>query len=185
MMVSVDGYIEDSNNNIDWHVWDTEMERYMLGFFERVDTMLFGRKTYQLMESFWPTEAGSESPLIAAKMNGLPKIVFSTTLTDARWDTTKLVHEVDAKAIIAMKEQPGKDMVIFGGANLVSSFRELDLIDEYHLVTNPVALGAGTSLFKTMAGQLALKLVSTQSFACGNVLITYQPLNTKGDNRNI
>lgn len=176
MMVSADGYIEDSNGSIEWHVWDAEMEQFMLGFFDRIDTMLFGRKTYQLMESYWPTEAGSESPLIAAKMNGLPKVVFSKTLESAGWDTTTLMHEVEAGAINAMKQQPGKDIVIFGGAELISSFKELNLVDEYNLFINPVALGGGKPFFGIFPNALHLKLIQTRTFNCGNVLISYQPL---------
>lgn len=185
MMVSVDGYIEDSSGKIDWHVWDMEMEEYMLQFFDRVDELLFGRKAYQLMESYWPTESGSESPRIAAKMNGLPKVVFSSTLSAANWDTSVLLHEVNAEAIQAMKEKPGKDMVIFGGAGLVSSFRELDLIDEYQLIINPVALGGGKPLFDTLPAPLALKPIHTQAFSCGNVLIVYQKQDSDGSDRNL
>ena len=73
MMVSVDGFIEDGNGSIDWHAWNTEMDAYMLPFFEEADTLLFGRKTYQLMEDFWPTKKSkNESPGLRAKMNGLP-----------------------------------------------------------------------------------------------------------------
>jgi dihydrofolate reductase len=185
MMISADGYIEDRNGSIDWHVWDGEMEQFMLGFFDQVDMMVFGRKTYQLMESYWPTESGSESPLLAAKMNGLPKTVISTTLKSAGWETTTLLHEVDAKTIHAMKQQPGKDIVIFGGAKLIASFRQLGLIDEYNLFINPVALGGGTPFFGSFPEALRLRQIDTRPFKCGNVLISYQSLNVQGANRSI
>ena len=184
-MVSVDGYIEDRKGGIDWHVWDTEMEQFMLGFFDGIDTIMFGRKTYQLMEAYWPTEAGSESPRLAAKMNGLPKMVFSTSLQSAGWKTTTLVNAVDADSINGMKQQPGKDIVIFGGANLIASFIEAGLIDEYNLFINPLVLGGGTALFGNFSQALALKQIGTRSFKCGNVLISYQAINFQGANRSI
>src|SRR5665811_1120230 len=86
MMVSLDGFIEDSNKQIDWHVWDEEMSRYMIHFFDRIDTILFGRVTYQMMADFWPTPAANtEDPIIAERMNRLPKIVFSKTLEKMAW----------------------------------------------------------------------------------------------------
>lgn len=185
MMVSVDGYVEDADGKIDWHVWNEEMEAYMLDFFEGVDTLVFGRKTYELMQAYWPTEAGSESPRIAAKMNSMPKIVFSSTLSKATWPTTMLMHEVDKETIMAMKNQPGKDIVIFGGASLARSFAALGLIDTYQLFINPVILGGGSLLFGDSDKVLSVKLVATKSFNCGNVLLTYQPVHVHGDDRDI
>jgi dihydrofolate reductase len=180
MMVSVDGFISDKNEEINWHVWDKEMENYMLGFFDEVDTLVFGRKTYELMQDYWPTEKSvNESPGIAAKMNGLPKIVFSSSLQEASWSTSTLLKKVEPKEIELMKEEPGKDMVIFGGADLIASFAKLDLIDEYRLIVNPVALGEGKPLFKDLKEQLNLKLMNTQRFSCGNVLTCYQPQSKK------
>ncbi len=182
MMVSLDGFIEDGNASIEWHVWDAEMDDYMLKFFEDTDSMLFGRKTYQLMQAFWPTEqALNESQGIREKMNGLPKIVFSKTLHEATWATTSLLKEVDVNEIQAMKVDAGKDMVIFGGAELVQSFQEKNLIDEYRIIVNPVILGSGKSLFAKGRDTANLELLHTQTFACGNVLLCYAPKSKQHD----
>ena len=179
MMVSLDGCIEGPSEDLNWHVWDGEMDRYMIGFFDRVDTILFGRKTYQLMESFWPTPASAaEDHTIADRMNNLPKIVYSRTLGNADWNNSTLVNEVDAGDVSKLKQQPGKDMVIFGGAGLAASFMQLGLIDEFQLIVNPVILGDGNPLFKGSAEQLRLKLVDSTPFDCGNVVLRYKPEQT-------
>src|SRR5690554_3128516 len=86
MMVSLDEFIEDADKNIDWHTWDDEMSKYMLRFFDKVDRILLGRVTYQMMTNFWPTSlADAEDPAIAERMNSIPKIVFSKTLDNATW----------------------------------------------------------------------------------------------------
>lgn len=182
MMVSLDGFIEDENASIEWHVWDEEMDAYMLQFFEDTDTLLFGRKTYQLMEAFWPTElALNESPGIREKMNGLPKLVFSKTLNEANWATTTLLKELNPSDLQAMKAAGGKDMVIFGGAELVQSFQERNLIDEYRIIVNPVILGSGKALFGNGQSQVTLQLLQTKTFACGNVLLCYAPKSKQHD----
>ncbi|HEX7845751.1 MAG TPA: dihydrofolate reductase family protein [Chitinophagaceae bacterium] len=174
MMVSTDGFIEDGKKQIDWHIWDREMEAYMINFFERIDLMLFGRVNWELMAGYWPTEQGKkDEPRIAERMNKLDKIVFSRTLIEANWENSTLLKELDAGFIRELKKQPGKDMVIFGGANIVNSFRKLDLIDEYQLIVNPVLLGNGTPLFGPAEERGTLKLVSATSFKCGNVILHY------------
>lgn len=179
MILSLDGYIEGPGEDLNWHVWDGEMDKYMIGFFDRVDTMLFGRKKFQLMESFWPTPASAaENQIIADRMNTLPKIVYSRTLEKAEWKNSTLVKEVDAGDVSKLKQQPGKDMVIFGGASLASSFMQLGLIDEFQLIVNPIILGDGNPLFKGSAEQLRLKLVDSTPFDCGNVVLRYKPEQT-------
>src|SRR5690554_3897094 len=158
MVVSLDGYIEDSNASIDWHVWSEEMDRHMIGFFDQIDTIIFGRKTYELMADFWPTPlADTESTAIAERMNNLPKIVFSRTLESVawgKWNNVLLIKENISEEIKLLKQQPGKDLVIFGGAELAATFIQLDLIDEYQLIVNPVVLGGGKPLFKGVKEKL-------------------------------
>lgn len=183
MMVSLDGYIEDDHKKIDWHVWDEEMSQYMIHFFTRIDLLLFGRITYQKMAEFWPTPASAtEDPTIADRMNTLPKVVFSTTLKNAdwgKWNNSMLVKENIVEEISRLKQQPGKDMVIFGGADLASTFVRLDLIDEYQMIINPVVLGNGTPLFQGLQEKLDLKLLKTQAFNCGNVVLYYEQKRKK------
>lgn len=173
-MVSLDGFIEGPENDINWHVWNDDMNHFMVEFFKRVDTILFGRRTYELMLTYWPN-ATSEDPVITENMNNLAKIVFSRTLDKVEWNSS-LIHDNISEEIIRLKQQDGKDMVIFGGANLASVFINMDLIDEYQLIINPVVLGKGTSLFQNTNDLLNMKLLETRSFSCGNVLLRYAPV---------
>ena len=175
-MVTLDGFFEGPNQEIDWHNADNEeFNEFAIEQTSSVDTLLFGRVTYQLMASYWPTEtATSADPIIADLMNRLSKIVFSRTLENVDWDNTRLVRENARQEIVNLKMQPGKDMAIFGSANLISSV--MDVIDEHRVMVNPILLGSGSPLFKTTGKRLKLRLVQEQPFQSGNVLLTYQPL---------
>jgi len=176
MMVSLDGFIEGANKDIGWHVWDEEMNKYMNDFFTTVDTIILGRVAYQLLADFWPTPAAdTEDPTITHYMNKLPKIVFSGTLSTAEWNNSRLVKDNIEEEVLKLKRQPGSDMVIFGGADIASTFIQHNLIDEFRLVVNPVVLGSGNSLFRDTKNRLDLKLINTKTFSCGNVLLQYKP----------
>jgi len=172
MMVSLDGFIEGPEKELDWFVDDDAMFEYFHDLLSSVDAMLYGRVSYQLMADYWPAATGE----FADKMNNMPKIVFSRTLEKVEWNA-KLVKENIAEEISRMKREPGKDLVLFAGADLASTFRQLGLIDEYRLLVNPVVLGSGTPLFKGVHDKLNLKLIKTQTFSCGNVLLCYEPDN--------
>jgi dihydrofolate reductase len=172
MMVSADGYIEAPNDNITWHVWDDEMSEYMMGFFDTVDTFIYGRKSFELMIEYWPSQTGEFADI----MNETPKLVFSRNLENVEWNS-KLIKENVADEIRQQKNQPGKNMVLFAGANIASTFIEHDFIDEYRLIVNPVVLGAGTPLFKEIKNQLKLKLLQAKPFQCGNTLLCYEPVS--------
>jgi dihydrofolate reductase len=142
-----------------------------------VDTLLFGRVTYELMASYWPTpDAIKNDPIVAEKMNTLPKIVFSKTLNKVGWNNTRLVKDVISKEIEKMKQVPGKDIVILGSGSIMSEFAQRGLIDEYRIMVNPIVLGDGKPLFKGIKDRLNLKLTKTRTFGNGNVLLYYQPV---------
>lgn len=175
-MVSLDGFIEGLNKDIEWHVWDEEMNKYMNDFFTIVDTIILGRVAYQLLADFWPTSAADkEDPTITHYMNKLPKIVFSKTLSAIEWNNSRLVKDNIEEELLNLKKQRGKNMVIFGGADIASTFMHHDLIDEYRIIVNPVVLGSGNPLFKNTMNKLDLKLINTKIFNCGNVLLHYKP----------
>jgi dihydrofolate reductase len=174
-MVTPDGYFAGPNGELDWFFWNEEMAKNAIDLVSTVDTILFGRVTYELMASYWPSaSAPTEDPIIIDKMNNLPKIVFSKTLEKVGWNNTKLMKEITAEEILKMKEQPGKNMVIFGSGSIVSTLINLDLIDEYHLLVNPVVLGMGKLLFKNIKDRHNLKLVKAKTFTNGVVLLDYQ-----------
>lgn len=176
MMVSVDGYFEGPNHDIGWHNVDAEFNEYAIEQTGKADTLLFGRVTYELMASYWPTdEAKKDDPIIANFMNTKPKIVFSKTLKKAEWENTTLKRNVEEE-VKKLKEQPGGDIVIYGSNNLCVSLIQMGLLDEVRVIVNPVVLGSGTALFEGMKEKLNLKLLNTKIFKSGNVLLCYQPV---------
>jgi dihydrofolate reductase len=177
MLVSLDGYFEGPNHAIDWHNLDDEFNVHAEELLHTVDLLLFGRVTYQLMAAYWPTpEALGDDPIIAALMNNTPKLVFSKTLDKVGWQNTRLVKGDPAQEIARLKQQPGKDMVIFGSSDLAAVLSEHGLIDEYQIMVNPLFLGEGKPLLKGIKGRLKLKLLRTQTFTNGNVMLCYGPL---------
>ncbi len=176
-LVSLDGYFEGPNREIDCHNVDEEFNEYAIDFLNSVDTLLFGRVTYQLMASYWPTPTAiANDPIVAEKMNSLPKIVFSRTLEKVEWKNTRLVKEAIAEEISKLKQQPGKDSAIFGSSDLALTFIQHGLIDEYRIIVNPVVLGNGKPLFKGIKDRLNLKLLKTKVFRSGNVCLYYEPV---------
>ena len=181
MFTSLNGYYERGRpdhgwENIDWHNFDEDMATFSLEQIGTVDTILFGRVTYEGMASYWPTEAAAaDSPAITEKMNSLPKVVFSKTLEKAEWSNTRLVPGDAAGEVGRLKEQPGKDMIIFGSSDLAASLAARGLIDEYRIMVNPILLGEGKPVFKGLKVDVPLRLLGSRTFKNGNVLLTYAP----------
>jgi dihydrofolate reductase len=179
--VTLDGFFAGPNEELDWQVVDEESHQYTIDLLSNVDALLFGRVTYQLMADYWPAAATNPSTPkidleIADKMNNLPKIVFSKTLQEVKWNNSRLVKENIAEEISKMKQQPGKDMVIFGSGSIVSTFMQHGLIDEYRIIVNPIVLGNGNPLFKGINGKQNLNLLNTRVFGSGVVILYYQPI---------
>jgi dihydrofolate reductase len=178
-MVTLDGYFAGPNDEIDWHNVDGEFNEFAIEqtSASTVDMLLFGRVTYQLMASYWSTpDAIKNDPIVADMMNRTPKIVFSRTLEKAGWNNTRLIKDHIAEEITKLKQQPGKDLALFGSANLMSTLVKMDLINEHRIMVNPIVLGSGKPLFQDIHTPLKLKLVNTRVFRSGNVLLTYQPI---------
>lgn len=177
MLTTLDGFFEGPDRDISWHNVDEQFNEFAIEQLNTFDTLLFGRVTYQLMASYWPTpEAIRNDPIVADKMNNLPKIVFSRTLSSVEWHNTRLVKENVAEEIAKLKQQPGKDMAIFGSSDLALTLIPHGLIDEYRIMVNPVVLGNGKPLFKGLNDRLQLNLVKTKTFRNGNVLLYYRPM---------
>ena len=168
MMVSLDGYFEGPNREIDWHVVEEEFNAYASDLLDSVDLLVFGRVTYQLMAGYWPTPHAIENdPVIASKMNALPKLVFSRKLDHVGWNNARLVKTNPAGELARLKQLPGKDIAIFGSSDLALTFIENNLIDEFRIFVAPVVLGAGKPLFKGINGKLDLKLAKTMTLKSG------------------
>jgi dihydrofolate reductase len=169
-MMTLDGFFAGPNGDIDWHKTDDEFNDFANEQLGQAGGLLFGRVTYQLMESYWPT--ATDDPEVARSMNELPKFVVSRTLTSVDWQNTTLLHDADA-ALSKLKEEPGSDLFLFGSANLAAALTEAGLIDEYRVMVSPMLLGSGRPLFEG-GTLLDLDLLSTRPFRSGNVLLTYQ-----------
>jgi dihydrofolate reductase len=174
-LITVDGYFEGLNREIDWHNVDEEFNDFAIQQLKEMDTILFGRVTYQLMESYWPIpESIQDDPIVAGLMNQIPKFVFSRSLKSANWQNTTLENGDVAETVASLKELPGKDLFVFGSSELISYLAQHDLIDEYRLIINPIILSRGNPMFKNLNERIQLKLIKTRVFNSGNVLLYYQ-----------
>ncbi|MCL5612172.1 MAG: dihydrofolate reductase family protein [Chloroflexi bacterium] len=174
-MMTLDGFLEGSKWDLSWHNVDAEFNEFAIAQLNEIDMLLFGRVTYEGMAGYWSTpDAAKNDPVVAGLMNQIPKIVFSKTLDKADWNNTRLVKDHIADEISKLKQQSGKNLAIFGSANLMSKLMQMNLVDEHRVMVNPVILGAGTPLFQTK-NKLNLKLLKTRTFKNGNVLLCYEP----------
>jgi len=175
-MVSLDGYVAGPNGELDWHVVDKEFFGYAEDMLNSAGALLFGRVTYEMMAAYWTRpEVKINDPIIARKMNSLPKIVFSTTLEGTDWENTTLVKDNLKQKVLKLKEQPGKDLVILGSASIVSAFTQMGIIDEYRMIINPVILGDGKPEFGSGIGRRTLSLTDVKTLSSGVVILYYQP----------
>jgi dihydrofolate reductase len=163
LAVSLDGFIEGPNGEFDWCF--TDQDYGMSKFFERIDSMLIGRKSYELMLSM-----GDEV------MPGFPRLeeyVFSTTLKDVKPGATLVQRDAEGE-VERLKSQPGKDMWLFGGASLITTLLNANLVDEIILAVHPIILGAGKPLFIDIKGRKPLKLIGSKAYETGLVMLNYQ-----------
>jgi len=148
-----------------------DFNHYVTKMLSEIDAILLGRVTYQGFAGYWPSSTDAE----AHAMNELPKIVFSRTLDEVEWNNSRLVKENVAEEVARLKQQPGKDLAIFGSADLASNLMRPGLIDEYRIFVNPVVLGAGTPMFKDIKERTKLRLLKTNTLSSGVVILYYQP----------
>ena len=177
--VSLDGYFVDANGSMQWAKMDAndvEWNAFVAENAKGDGPLVFGRVTYQLMASYWPTPmAAKHDSVVAERMNQLPKVVFSKTLDEASWSNTTLVKDDPVAAIRKMKEEPGDGMVILGSGTIVSQLAKNGLIDEYQMVVDPVVLGKGRTMFDGVTEKLSLKLTRSRVFGNGKVFLSYAP----------
>jgi dihydrofolate reductase len=173
--VSLDGRINGPDGEFDWPVFGPELARYSHEENDRIDTFLYGRAVWEVMSGYWPTadeDTDEEHARYFAPIwRRTPKVVFSTTLERADWNTT-IVRGDLAREVAALKAGPGKDIQLTGGAGLAKSLADLDLIDEYQVIVHPVVLGGGRQLFPS-SGRFSLDLAETRTFDGATVLLRY------------
>ncbi len=176
--VSLDGYFVDGNGDMSWakaNQDDEEWNSFVAENAKGGGVLVFGRITYAMMAGFWPTPFALENmPVVAERMNNLPKVVFSRTLEKASWNNTKLVKGDMAAEVRSMKKETGEGMVILGSGSIVSQLTSEGLIDEYQVVVNPVVLGNGRTMFEGVKEKLNLRLTKTRAFGNGNVFLSYE-----------
>lgn len=185
--VSLDGYFVDSNGNMMWakaHHQDPEWDAFVAENSSGEGPLLFGRVTYELMIKYWPTPlAAQHDPVVADRMNKLPKIVFSKTLDKVTWNNTTLMKGDLSPEVRKLKSEPGEGIAILGSGRIVGQLAKEGLIDEYHVVVNPVILGAGRTMFEGIRDHLNLKLTKSRAFRNGNVVLAYEPAAARGEDR--
>ena len=177
MSASVDGYVEGPGREIDWHRVDDEFDAYAVEMLAASDTLVMGRNTYELMAGYWPNATGDD-PIVKERMNATPKLVFSKTLKSVAWQNARLATASITDEVARLKQVPGDGLLPVGGSDLATSFLELGLIDELRVIVTPILLGAGKTLLKGITRRHSLRLLSTRTFASGNVVMIYAPVRT-------
>lgn len=182
MMVSLDGYFEGPDHDLSWHHVDAEFNDFAQAQMKEADTILFGRRTYQLMESFWPTKQGLEDdPEVAHLMNETPKVVVSSSLKNVTetkiWKHVRLINQNVRDEITKLKNEKGGDIILLASSNLCVSLLEWGLLDEVRIMINPIVIGKGTPLFQGIKEKINFKLIKERKFGNGNMLITYHVKN--------
>lgn len=179
MMTSLDGYIEGKDHDLSWHHVDEEFNTFAIDHTGAAGVLIFGRKTYELMANYWPSEGLEDDPVVAKIMNTTPKIVFSRTLENVEetdtWKNVRLVRDNVKEEIQKLKNEDGKDLLVLGSNNLCVTLLQEGLLDEIRIMLNPVAIGQGTPLFKGIDHTYPFDLVHTRTFHNGNILLSYKP----------
>src|SRR5688572_6213984 len=173
MNMTLDGFCDHTAMSA-----DDEIHQHYNELLSNTGTLIYGRITYQLMESYWPSVVKNPTgnkPMdeFAVLIDNIPKIVFSRTLKNVEWKNTTLKKEVIKEEILELKEKAGKNIGV-GSPGLILALTQLDLIDEYQLAVHPIILGSGLPLFKNIRDRIDLKLLKTKTFGCGAVMLYYE-----------
>ena len=178
MHVSLDGFIAGPNGEINWIYLNDEIFEEGHTVIKSADTALYGRKTFEIMKSYWPTAAKNPSATKheidhANWVNPALKLVASKSLKDPGWQNTRIIRENVAEEITGLKRQPGKNIMLFASPTLASTLMNHDLIDEYWFNISPIVLGRGTPLFQDMGNVRKLKLIGSKGYENGVVNLHY------------
>jgi dihydrofolate reductase len=174
VQMTVDGFIAGPNGEMDWMTfdWDADLKQYVTELSQPVDCIVLGRKLAQGFIPHWASNPEEEG---ADKINHTEKVVFTKTLVQSEWDNTVLAKGDLVAEITQLKQQDGLDIIAYGGGTFVSALIQQGLIDEYHLFINPAAIGNGMTIFGELESKQNLTLKKSQAFACGIVVLCYEP----------
>jgi dihydrofolate reductase len=174
--LTLNGFFKGPHEDISWHTHGEEEAKYSEESLAQDDNiLLFGRKTYEMMASFWPTlQAKQLLPKVAEGMNKAEKIVFSESPFEPEWENTQVISGDIVEKIREIKKSPGKDMTILGSGTIINMFTDYGLIDEYQFMIDSVAIPDGTPVFKNIKQKLDLRLTGSKVFNSGVMLLNYQ-----------
>jgi dihydrofolate reductase len=183
MQITVDGFVGGSNGELDWMTFnmDDKIIEHINSITDASDTILMGRKMTDGFVNYWTgVLENPESPeyAFARKMVDYPKVVFTKTLDKSAWPNTVLAKGDIVEEVNQRKNQEGKDLLVYGGAGFVSSLIKHNLIDEYHLFVNPIAIGNGMTIFSEFGGKFRLQQVDATPYECGITVHKYLPGST-------
>jgi dihydrofolate reductase len=178
MHISLDGFVAGPNGEMDWITANEEIFNYVGKRISEGDTALYGRVTYQMMESYWPTAAdkltASNHDIEHSKWyKTVNKVVLSKSMKGSDLPNTKIISDNLSNEINEIKQQAGTDILLFGSPTATHSLIQENLIDGYWLFVNPIILGQGIPLFTGIEGKTKLKLLNTHQFACGVTELNY------------
>jgi dihydrofolate reductase len=171
MTTSIDGYVAAPHGHAGGMVEPDQLKEWKLERIRRAGTHIMGRVTYEEMAGFWPTSTDE----YAAPMNEIPKVVFSQTLQEASWPESSVASGDLAAEIASLRRQPGGEIIAWGGAGFAQALSRAGLVDEYAIVTQPVAYGGGLPLFWDLPGALYLRTVEARTYSSGTMLHVYAP----------
>jgi dihydrofolate reductase len=179
MHTSLDGFVSGLNGEMNWIKVDEEMFDFVATMTDKADTALYGRATYEMMQSYWPTageqpNASKHDKEHSAWYNKVPKVVLSKTISEKGLNNTKVIGDQLVDNINKIKNQDGKNILIFGSPTASHSLLSLGLIDEFWLFVNPILLGHGISLYKGETKTTQLKLIETKTFSSGVIALHYE-----------
>jgi dihydrofolate reductase len=178
MHISLDGFVAGPNGEMDWIKVDEEIFNYVGKRISEGDTALYGRVTYQMMENYWPTAGGKPTATRhdiehSKWYKKVHKVVLSKTMKDAALINTKIISDNVSDRINEIKQESGKDILLFGSPTATHSLIQLNLIDGYWLFVNPIILGRGIPLFVDIKDKIKIKLLTTRQFTCGVTELNY------------
>lgn len=174
--LTLNGYYKGLNEDISWHRHGAEEAEFAAQGAQTESTLLFGRKTFEMMAGYWPTPQGMEdNPDVADGMNKSPKVVLSTTLKTVTWNNTQIIRNNGMEEIRKLKEKGNKDITVLGSGSVVTQLAAAGLIDVFQFMVDPVVLGEGTAIFNGLTQTLKLKLTDSRTFKSGVVMLTYGP----------
>lgn len=181
MQISLDGYVARPNGELDWLTWDLDdkLKLFIDSLIQSSDTILLGRKMTGGFMSHWENvvnnQPGSSDFSLAKQMIDTPKVVFTKTLNKSTWTNTTLAKGNLAEEIASLKNQKGKDIIVYGGAGFVSSLIKEGLIDEYHVFSNPIAIGSGMTIFESLNRTAKFSVIRSEFYSCGITVLSYKP----------